>query len=63
MLRTISTTSSRISGSPPEICTTHGLERVHVAAIIGRLQVARLVARAAVVAVFAVAGARVGDFE
>ena len=24
MLRTISTTSSRISGSPPETCTTHG---------------------------------------
>jgi len=38
-------------------------QRLHVAAVIGGLQVAGFVARSAVIAMLAPAGARVGDFE
>src|ERR1039458_10880488 len=40
-----------------------GAQRLHVAAEIGGFEIARFVARAAVVAVFAPAGTRVGDLK
>ena len=40
-----------------------GAQRLHVAAVAGRLEIARFIARAPVVAVFAPAGTRVRDFE
>ena len=40
-----------------------GAQGLHVAAEIGGLEIARFVARAAVIAVFAPAGTRVGDFK
>ena len=63
MLRTISTTSSRIKRLAAGNLHHAGAERLHVAAVVGGLQIARFVARAPMVAVLAPAGARVGDFK